>query len=195
MNNIASITALAAEVHGDNVSAGWWSDIRTGASILETRNRPEILMLVVSELAEASHGFLHNLPDDKLPHYPMFDVELADTAIRLLDIIGVENSLNTGFPPATGTPISIMTRSLRTKNYDEQLMFVVNSVANAMECHRKGRITEYREALTDSLIAVFAIADLRSIDLMAVINAKRGFNRNRLDHKIANRMKAGGKQY
>jgi len=42
-----SHTQLAHQIHADNIKAGWWSDLKTGDSIIHTRNRPEILMLIV----------------------------------------------------------------------------------------------------------------------------------------------------
>ena len=45
-------------------------------------------MLTVTELAEACEGHRKNKMDDKLPHRKMFDVEIADCYIRLLDIAG-----------------------------------------------------------------------------------------------------------
>jgi len=48
-------------------------------------------MLVVSELAEAMEGDRKNLPDDKLPHRPMREVELADALIRIFDMAGAYN--------------------------------------------------------------------------------------------------------
>lgn len=64
----------------------WWQDINTGLPI--ERNIGELLMLTVSELAEAMEGHRKKLNDDKLPHRPMFEVELADTLIRILDMAG-----------------------------------------------------------------------------------------------------------
>ena len=55
------------------------------------RNIGELLMLCVSELAEAMEGHRKNLPDDKLPHRSMFEVELADCLIRIFDIAGALN--------------------------------------------------------------------------------------------------------
>jgi NTP pyrophosphatase (non-canonical NTP hydrolase) len=78
------------EVHQDNVAAGWWTNPNTGESILETRNVPEMLMLIVSEVAEAMEGFRKNLMDDKLPHRKMIEVELADTIIRIADLAGAK---------------------------------------------------------------------------------------------------------
>jgi NTP pyrophosphatase (non-canonical NTP hydrolase) len=75
---------LAARVHVAN--AKWWVDIHTGEPI--TRNVGELLMLVVTELAEALEGHRKDLSDDKLPHRKMFEVEIADAIIRLLDIAG-----------------------------------------------------------------------------------------------------------
>ena len=50
------------------------------------RNTGELLMLCVSELSEAMEGDRKGLMDDKLPTEKMFDVELADALIRILDL-------------------------------------------------------------------------------------------------------------
>lgn len=72
---------LAIRVHAAN--AKWWVDLHTGQPIL--RNVGELLMLATSELAEALEGHRKNLMDDKLLHRSMFEVEIADCIIRLLD--------------------------------------------------------------------------------------------------------------
>ena len=77
-----NLNDYAAEVHSANCK--WWLDLHTGQPI--TRNVGELLMLVTSELAEAMEGHRKGLPDDKLPHRQMFEVELADALIRILDI-------------------------------------------------------------------------------------------------------------
>lgn len=86
----APINQLCEDVHADNIAAGWWADRVTGASILETRNVPEILMLIVSEVAEAMEGHRKSLQDDKLPHRSMLEVELADACIRIFDLAGAK---------------------------------------------------------------------------------------------------------
>lgn len=87
---IATINDLCADIHADNIKAGWWTDMHTGESILETRNVPEILMLIVSEVAEAMEGYRKDLMDDKLPHRKMMEVELADAVIRIADLCGAK---------------------------------------------------------------------------------------------------------
>ena len=76
------INALGHEVHEANFK--WWVDIHTGQPL--NRNIGEMLMLTVSELAEAMEGHRKNLSDDKLPHRSMFEVELADVLIRVFDM-------------------------------------------------------------------------------------------------------------
>lgn len=78
------INGLVEFVHGLNKT--WWHDPATGDPL--KRNVGELLMLTVSELAEAMEGHRKNLPDDKLLHRPMFEVELADAIIRIFDIAG-----------------------------------------------------------------------------------------------------------
>ena len=85
---LAGLNVLSSEIHKANVEAGWWTDLATGKSTVPTRNVGEILMLIVSEVAEAMEGHRKGLMDDKLPHRTMFEVELADTLIRIFDLAG-----------------------------------------------------------------------------------------------------------
>lgn len=66
--------------------AGWWTDIATGQP--KERNDGELIALMHSELSEALEGLRKGLQDDKLPHRPMVEVELADTIIRIFDYAG-----------------------------------------------------------------------------------------------------------
>lgn len=92
------LNTLSEIIHGRNVTAGWWTDIRTNETLLgkdeygrDRRNVPELLCLVHSEVSEAMEGYRKNLMDDKLPHRSMFEVELADVFIRIFDIAGAHN--------------------------------------------------------------------------------------------------------
>lgn len=96
----AFLTALADQVHLDNVRAGWWTNLRSGEDLhgvdangQAKRNVGEMLMLVVTEIAEAMEGHRKKLMDDKLPHRPMLKVELIDAIIRILDILGAHDNL------------------------------------------------------------------------------------------------------
>jgi NTP pyrophosphatase (non-canonical NTP hydrolase) len=78
------INLLSDMCHDANIN--WWRDLSTGE--LKQRNVGELLMLCVSELAEAMEGHRKNLKDDKLPHRSMMEVELADCLIRIFDLAG-----------------------------------------------------------------------------------------------------------
>jgi NTP pyrophosphatase (non-canonical NTP hydrolase) len=79
---------LVTHCHGASVEAGWWTDLKTGEPLEVSTRVPEKLMLCVSELAEAMEGHRKNKMDDKLPHRPMIEVELADAVIRIADLAG-----------------------------------------------------------------------------------------------------------
>jgi len=83
-----NVRVLQSICHGAALKAGWWADLKTGEDLRGKRNFAEMLMLCVSELAEAMEGDRKNLMDDKLPHRPMSEVELADCMIRILDLAG-----------------------------------------------------------------------------------------------------------
>lgn len=72
--------------HGASVNAGWYTDPATREPI--KRNLGEMLMLIVSEIAEAMEGVRKNKMDDHLPHRTAEEVELADALIRIFDYAG-----------------------------------------------------------------------------------------------------------
>lgn len=75
------LKVLCERVHVANEK--WWRNPLSGNRI--ERNFGELMMLAVSELAEALEGDRKDLMDDKLPHRKMAEVEIADCIIRLFD--------------------------------------------------------------------------------------------------------------
>lgn len=65
----------------------WNTDLITGEPIV--RNKLELLMLIVGEVAEAHEGVRKNLMDKHLPTRRMDEVELADAVIRIIDYCNV----------------------------------------------------------------------------------------------------------
>ena len=85
---------LQSACHGAAKDAGWWTDAETGEDV---RTWPPKflrlwigtkLALVHSEVSEGLEGHRKGLMDDKLPHRPMLEVELADAVIRICDLAG-----------------------------------------------------------------------------------------------------------
>lgn len=77
---------LQSVCHGLAVASGWHHCLETGEPL--PVNVAEKLLLIHSEVSEATEGHRKNLMDDKLPNRKMVEVELADAAIRIFDLGG-----------------------------------------------------------------------------------------------------------
>lgn len=94
------ISILQNTCHTASYAAGWWQDLSTGVDFREEARKgtrlgkalvAEKLVLIHSEISEALEGYRKGLLDDKLPHRPALEVELADAIIRIMDLAGALN--------------------------------------------------------------------------------------------------------
>lgn len=77
-----NLKELVDHCHNRARNAGWYNNPREDGTLL---------MLIVSEIAEAMEGERTGKMDDKLPHRSMAEVELADAVIRICDYCGYKN--------------------------------------------------------------------------------------------------------
>lgn len=170
------LTKLATEIHAANVKVGWWNDW----PVKEARYKTA-MMLVVSEIVEAMEGYRKNLQDDHLPQYRMFEVELADTLIRLLDLVG---AFELKFYQVESAYADALQR-MQGEAIPEQLFSIVKTA-----CARQPFA-----AIQRATMATIAVADLNNVDIWTIVEAKRAYNATRLDHKAEARSKPGGKAF
>lgn len=111
IHNAQSINNLRNKCHNAAYAAGWWhvnnnnvfpveyfdrwpndadkkTDVRQLPSDIFKFWVGTKLCLTHSEVSEAMEGHRKGIPDDKLPHRTMLEVELADAVIRIMDLAG-----------------------------------------------------------------------------------------------------------
>lgn len=181
---MANWSELAVSIHKDNIRAGWWLLDKDGKTI--PRNIGELLCLVHSEVTEMHVGSFGWVADDHLPLRLMSHVEAADVAIRVCDILGYYCGAN--LPEPTKPNVMI-------QNWDRSVLSMHSCISRAMEHFRKGFDERGCAELVALLIRVERLCELRNWDLFTVIEEKREYNRNRLDHKLSARSAKGGKAF
>lgn len=176
-----NLNEMAARVHGAN--AKWWTDINTGEPI--KRNRGELLMLVVTELAEAVEGLRKDLPDDKLPHRKMEEVELADAIIRLLDFAGGFKMRLPNYEPMEGA-------FNKVENKAEMLLHITS-----MTCLiYSSQIPDQRAFTLFVVIAyIMEYGRIHKLDIEGAIEEKLAYNAKREDHTHEHRKTKHGKKF
>lgn len=182
------LTQMALDVHKAN--ARWWIDLETGQPL--QRNWGEMCMLVVSELAEALEGHRKGLMDDKLPHRPMLEVELADALIRLLDISGHDNlDLDSLYGVVDEAPV----------NVGEALLVITRAVLPVYETgtqfHYLGVpcFSTYQRDMQRCIMTLLNVAEMLKVDIEGAYHEKMVYNAQRIDHTLEHRKGAGGKKY
>lgn len=179
-------SAYAKIIHEANVKAGWWTDLLTGESIIETRNIGELISLIHSELDEAWEGAITNKSDDHLPKYLMFDVELADTVIRIYDLLG-SRKIDPADIPLSTFPIN--------DNIAVSFCWIHYAITQALEGFRQGDQARAAVNLVAALRAVWDLAEKCGIKLESIMLEKLAYNAKRADHKLENRKLKNGKKF
>lgn len=188
------LTDCAEWIHQDNRQRGWWNDLHTGHPL--TRNVGELLMLMVSELAEVPSLGAHTKMDDKLPERLMFEVELADCAIRIFDTAGaLAPEFKEGY--LVGCELG---PNYKLLSVDDHLMWTVRMLSLAMEHHRKkmmnaNSIPGFDYYLGRALHSVFYTGKAFQLNVADAMVEKLEYNRQRADHQPENRKAVGGKTY
>lgn len=192
------LRALAADIHASNIAAGWWKQHieqdEGGCTVAVTtvpRNVGELLALVHSEISEADHGFELGLMDDKLPHRRMTEVELADVAIRVLDMLGfyADRWFDDGEDRRFIPPLPMYAY------WPDWARLMHRTTTQALEHFRKGREVEGCQSLYGLLGVIHFAAIQFRYDLTGAIVEKRAFNAVRSDHKLEARAAEGGKAF
>lgn len=158
------LNGYAQTCHAAN--AKWWQNIDSGEPI--KRNKGELLMLIVSEIAEAMEG------ERKSKDEPCAHCANPQTQYRGID-------LNDG-------PIWFCRKCSR-----EHIGPLLSELCLMDDKLPHRRMAEVE--LADALIRIFDYAGAFGYDLQSAFEEKMEYNKNREDHKHEARRIAGGKQF
>lgn len=183
-----NLNELAKEIYEANYQ--WWHDLVTGKLI--KRNPGTLLMLVVTELAEAVEGIRKNLPDDKLSHRPMEEVEMADTVIRALDFAGGFN-----YNLSRDNFISVVFNQNDDKV--DGILRIVKLVTRLhdhydIHCELGFDDIDPEAYLCGVIISCENYCNTFGLDLWGAVEEKRAFNKVRPDHQREARLGVHGKK-
>lgn len=187
------LIAMSVEVHQRAVTAGWWTDLATGQSTVGQRDFIQMAGLVVTEITEAYDGWMDNAMDDKLPHRLQLEVELADALIRMGDTshgCGVDLAAGLDLVMAGGLLLPLDP----TDSLSHRLMRTIGFISYAIEGHRKRDLVRRDENMARAMLCIMVIGGQMGLDVKTAVEEKVAFNAIRPDHKIANRLKDGGKK-
>ena len=103
---------------------------------------------------------------------------------------------------ATGEDLTSFQGEAVKVNVPEKLCLVHSEVSEAMEGFRKGLMDDHlphrpmiEVELADAAIRIFDLAGGLGLDIGGAIAEKLAYNKNRADHRIENRLAAGGKAF
>lgn len=103
---------------------------------------------------------------------------------------------------AAGWWHDLETGEAKERNIGELLCLVHSEISEAMEGARKDLMDDHltnrpmlEVELADALIRIFDIAGGFNLDLSGALIEKMEYNKQRKDHKLSNRAKAGGKKF
>lgn len=186
---LQNINELSKSIYEQNVKVGWWED--PNRCILTT------LLLVCSEISEAMEGVRKDLQDDKLPHRKMVEVELADTATRILDLLG---RFDIKYKPTGPKAMDWMRGALGEKanNLPARLLVIKSIVIGAAQRYAmcgEDDMRSFGKWLCGALDEIMDVSTVYGYDLAGALEEKKAFNATRPDHSREARAGEKGKKF
>ena len=176
MLNAETIDNLAKEVHAINKAVGWWDNENDDTFTTK-------LQMAITEVCESTEGERKDMMDDHLPHRKMGEVELADAAIRLLDLAvkyywRFHDFLS--YNPNIADDMDIASCHF----------FIIQDIVNI-------HINESKETIyySQALCSIFKTGEMMGYDIMSAMREKIEYNKAREDHKRHARAAKGGKKF
>lgn len=196
MDTFEKFKERALFIHAENYK--WWHDIVTGKRL--ERNMGELIMLTISEIAEAMEGERKNLMDDHLPHRKMAEVEIADAYIRFLDICGFlftekSESISEEEYNILNYPSSNRFTFQSSGNKAAQLLQIVHLLSYFDACYADDDLKHLTGIIYDVIYSLNAYCNTHDYDLQGAYEDKVAYNRKRKDHSIEERLKENGKKF
>jgi len=125
-----------------------------------------------------------------------FEEQMAVQGLRYAQEIAHKTATDAGWytDPKTGNPIA--------RNFGEVVALMHSELSEALEADRKGlkddKLTnrDGREVeFADCIIRILDTAAAMGMDIAGAFVEKNRYNKERADHKLANRNNEGGKKY
>lgn len=175
------INKLSKEIYEQNKERGWWDD--------PDRCVYQTLQLVSTEVSEGTEGCRKDLMDDKLPHYKMECVELADALIRILDLGGRYELIYA--PTNSESPIMGSDKSAGANHLGINIAIVDFAKAWFIK-KEKDVLSVFYSAMIDM---VLNCARYRGFNLASPLQEKLEVNKKRKDHSREHRATENGKKF
>jgi hypothetical protein len=184
----------AVEIHTTACAKGWWDisgpegkiPVRdTLAPKLHTRNFGEIIMLAVSELAEALECYRTGKPvtevwiENGKPEG--FPIEIADTIIRLLDNLVASGGPGNRLSETTSDTVMLALNVIQSANIPEQLLRITTSLCHTYSSHYEflRSAQNYRIYLIQVVIDILIFCHHHDIDIRSAVTQKMQYNDSR----------------
>ncbi len=188
-----NLNEKAQEIFAQNKAAGWWDDMNR--CIYQT------IQLINTEIAEATEGARKDLMDDHLPHRKMEEVELADVLIRTLDLGGRcgwvlnDDYLSDKAVKGAASQISKAGHSAGRQHLGMCSLACMLSDSLTLGDEYECKNPETEGYYTMLCLVVLSYGESCGYDIVAAMNEKIAYNKQRADHKRDNRNKEGGKKF
>lgn len=158
--------------HETATNAGWYTDPKTGEPI--ERNFGEVVALMHSELSEALEAHRKGKGrDDKLLHRGAIEVEFSDGIIRILDT-------------AAATQIDVASAMIPCLRHLALYGDLPKRLPGVDQCAVN---------FANTIVRILEVSQVHGYHQGGSVIDKNAFNRERADHKLANRAAEGGKRY